>query len=81
MRSLPLVVWRDDVGGFAEGVLAGVCASYLDVELVATVAAGDDDWFAEMLTQGFKDGLAELLQDGNVLRRAAVVDVVDLCRG
>ncbi len=81
MRCLPLVVWRDDVGGFAEGVLAGVCVSDLDVELVATVAAGDDHRFAEMLTQGFKDGLAELLQDGNVLRRAAVIDVVGLCRG
>ena len=58
MRCLPLVVWRDDVGGFAKGVLAGVCASDFHVELVAAVAAGDDDRFAEMLTKGFEDGLA-----------------------
>lgn len=59
MRCLPLVVWRDDVGGFAKGVLGGVCATYLDVELVAAVAAGDDDRFAEMLTQRLEDGFAE----------------------
>ena len=58
MWCLPQVVWRDDVGGFAEGVLGGVCATYLDVELVAAVAAGDDDRFAEVLTQGFEDGFA-----------------------
>ena len=76
MWCLPLIVGWDDVGGFAKGVLGGVCATYLDVELVAAVAAADDDRFAEVLAQGFEDGLAELLQSGNVLRRAAVVDVV-----
>lgn len=81
MRCLPLVVWRDDVGGFAKGVLGGVCATYLDVELVAAVAAGDDHRFAEVLAKGFEDGLAELTQGRNVLRRAAVIDVVGLCRG
>lgn len=49
MWCLPLVVGWDDVGGFAKGVLGGVCATYLDVELVAAVAAADDDRFAEML--------------------------------
>ena len=69
--------WRkwDDVGCFAKGVLGGVCATYLDVELVAAVAAADDDRFAEVLTKGFEDGLAELAQGRDVLRRAAVVDV------
>ena len=76
MRCLPLVVGRDDVGCFAKSVLAGVCATYLDVELVAAVAAADDHWFSEMLAQGFKDGFAELLEYRNVLVRAAVVDVV-----
>ena len=73
--------WRkwDDVGCFAKGVLAGVCATYLDVELVAAVAAGDNHWFSEMLAQGFEDGLAELLEYRNVLVRAAVVDVVGGC--
>ena len=68
MRSLPLIVWRYNVGGFAEGVLGGVCATYLDVELVAAVAAGDDDRFAEMLAEGFENGFAELAQGRDVLR-------------
>lgn len=71
---MPLIVWWDDVGGFAKGMLGGVNATYLDVEGWRAVAAGDDHRFAEMLAKGFEDGLAELAQGRDVLRRAAVVD-------
>ena len=37
---------QQEVGSFAQGVLRGVGATNLDVELVAAVAAGDDDGFA-----------------------------------
>lgn len=36
-----------DVGSFTKGVLAGVCTTDFDVELVASVAATDDDWLLD----------------------------------
>ena len=68
-----------DVSGFAKGVLGGVGSTDTDVELVATVAAGDDDRATDEGTEGFKNFLAELLQRGDVLWGVSVVDVVLLC--
>ena len=56
--------------------MAGINSSYTDVESGTTIAAGDNHRFSEMLEQGFEDGLAVLLEYGDVLVRAAVVDVV-----
>ena len=57
-------------------MLAGINSSYTDVEGGTTKAAGDNHWFSEMLAQGFEDGLAELLEYGDVLVRTVVVNVV-----
>ena len=69
-------VWRYNVGGFAEGVLGGVCATYLDVELVTTIPTADDDRFSGKGSEWLQNCLAQLLKNRNILRRAAVVDVV-----
>lgn len=58
-----------DVGCFTYCVLAGVCATYFDVELVAAVDATDDDRLTCKGAQGFKDGLAELLKNRDELVR------------
>lgn len=71
----------EDVGCFAKGVLAGVCASDLDVEDIAAVARADDDRLSCKGTQGFQDGLAELSQRWNELRGAGVVNTICLCGG
>lgn len=55
-------------------MLRGVGSAYLHVELVAAVAACDDDGLAHEVAKGFKYLLAQLLQHGYVLRRYAVVD-------
>ena len=69
------VILRDaDVTGFAKGVLWGIDASNLDVELWATVAAGDDDGLAREGSEGFEDLFAQLLEGRDVLWRNAVVD-------
>ena len=57
-------------------MLGGIGSTYLDVELVAAVATTDDDGGADEGAEGFEDFLAELLQDGDVLRGDVVVDVV-----
>lgn len=56
-----------DVCCFTECVLAGVCSSDLDVESIAAIAGTDDDGLTCKSTQGFEDGLAELLQGRNEL--------------
>ena len=38
-----LGLWKTDVGSFTQGVLAGIDASYLDVERTTAVAGTDDD--------------------------------------
>ena len=63
-----------DVSSFAQGVLGGIGATNLDVELVATVAGADDDGAANEPTEGFEDFLAELLQSGDVLGGDTVVN-------
>lgn len=65
-----------DVGCFSQGVLAGIDASYLDVESRAAVAGGDDDRSAGKLTKGFEYGATELLQGGDVHCGHIVVDAV-----
>ena len=68
-----------EVSGLAKGVLGGVGSTDTDVELVATVAAGDDDRATDEGAEGLKNFLAELLQRGDVLWGDSVVDVVLLC--
>ena len=75
VRSL----WKLDVSCFTEGVLAGVCATDFDVELVATVAAGDVDGLTGKGAERLQDGLAELLENRNVLRWAGVVNAIGDC--
>ena len=70
-----------DVGSFAQGVLGGIGATNLDVELIASIAGADDDGPADEGAKGFEDLAAELLQCGDVLRGYTVVDVVLLCGG
>lgn len=65
-----------EVGSFAQGVLGGVGATNLDVELVAAVAGGDDDGATNEGAEGFEDLLAELLKDRDKLRRYTVVNTV-----
>ena len=65
-----------DVSSFAQCVLGSIGSANLDVELVAAVAGGDDDGTTDEGAEGFKDFLAELLQDGNQLRRNGVVNTV-----
>ena len=67
---------KADVGRFAQGVLAGINASYLDVERTASVAGTDDDGLAGICSQGLEDGTAELFQSGNVLHGNGVVDTM-----
>lgn len=59
-------------------MLAGIDASYTDVEGIATVAGGDDDGLSGELAEGFEDEAAELLQGGDVLQGDGVVDAVGL---
>ena len=56
-----------DVAGFAKGVLGGIDASDLDVELWATVARADDNRLARELAEGLEDLFAELLEGRDVL--------------
>ena len=56
-----------DVAGFAKGVLGGIDASYLDVELWATVAGADNDRLAREGSEGFEDLFAQLLEGRDVL--------------
>ena len=69
---------QEDVGCFTEGVLAGIDASYLDIEDIAAVAGADDDGLPGELAEGLEDGAAELLQGGDVLHGDGVVDAVGL---
>ena len=71
--------WEPDVGSFAQGVLGGVGATNLDVELVTTVAGADDDGAANEGAEGLKDLAAELLQDGDELRGDGVGDAQFSC--
>lgn len=66
--------WETEVGSFAQGVLGSVGATDLDVELVATVAGGDDNGAANEGAEWFEDFAAELLQDGDELRRYGIVN-------
>ena len=67
---------QGNVGGFAQGVLAGIDASYLDVEGWAAVAGTDDDGLSGERSEGFEDGATELLQRGDVLCGDGVVYAV-----
>ena len=67
---LPVGVGRKrqfQISGFAKGVLRGVGSAYLHVELVAAVAAGDNDGPSNEGAKWFQHFLAELLQSGDVL--------------
>ena len=55
------------VAGFSKGVLGGIDASNLDVELWATVAGADDDGLARELAEGFENLFAQLLEGRDVL--------------
>lgn len=57
-------------------MLAGIDASHLEVEGIATVAGGDDDGLSCKLSQGFQYGAAELLQCGDALCGDGVVYAV-----
>lgn len=50
-------------------MLAGVCATNFDVEGIAAVAGADDDGLLSELAERLQDGLAQLFEDWNVLRR------------
>lgn len=69
----------EDVGSLTKGMLAGVCATYLYIQGIASVATGNDDRLLCESTQRLKDGLAELLKGWNELRRYGIVDVVGNC--
>ena len=56
-----------DVSSFAQGMLGGIGATNLNVELVATVARADDNGAANEPSERFQHLQAELLQSGNVL--------------
>ena len=58
---------QTEVGGFAQGVLGGVGSTNTDVELIASVAGGDDNGGSDEAAEGFEDLAAELLEDGDVL--------------
>lgn len=63
-----VVVERDvDVSCFTKGVLAGVCSSNFDVELVASVTTTNDDLLVGESPEGFKTLFAELNQGWNEL--------------
>ena len=68
-----------DVAGFAKGVLGGIDASDLDVELWATVAAGDDDGLLCEGSEGFEDVLAKDFQIADDFLRRCVVDLTSGC--
>ena len=57
-------------------MLAGIHASYLDVELVTAVTTADDDGLLNEGPERFEDGLAELLKGRDVLRWYMVVDAM-----
>lgn len=67
---------QGNVGGFAQGVLAGIDASYLYIEAWAAVAGTDDDRLSGERSEGFEDGATELLQGGDVLCGDGVVYAV-----
>ena len=76
---LPGGVWglgQTDVGGFSQGVLAGIDASYTDVQGRAAIARADEDGLAGELPERLEDGAAELLQGGDVLHGDGVVAAV-----
>lgn len=62
-------------------MLAGIDASHLEVEGIATVAGGDDDGLSCKLSQGFQYGAAELLQCGDVVCGDGVVYAVGMGNG
>ena len=70
---------QGNVGGFAQGVLAGIDASYLYIEGWAAVAGTDDDGLSGERSEGFEDGATELLQGGDVLCWNGVVYTVGIC--
>ena len=67
-----------DVGCFAQGMLAGIDSSYLDVEGWGTITGTDDDGLSSEFSEGFEDGATELLQGGDVLHGDGVVYAVSL---
>ena len=84
LAVFPGGVWglgQTDVGGFSQGVLAGIDASYTDVQGRAAVAGADDDGLAGELPERLEDDTAELLQGGDVLHWDGVVDAVLLGYG
>ena len=62
-----MVVGDADVTGFAKGVLGGIDASNLDVELRTSVARADDNRLARELAERFKNLFAQLLEGRDVL--------------
>ena len=48
-------------------MLGGVGSTNTDVELIASVAGGDDNGGANEAAEGFEDLAAELMEDGDVL--------------
>ena len=70
---------QGNVGGFAQGVLAGIDASYLYIEGWAAVAGTDDDGSSGERSEGFEDGATELLKGGDVLCGDGVVYAVGGC--
>ena len=53
---------QTDVSSFAQGVLGGIGSTNLHVELVATVAGGDDNGATNEPAERFQNFLAELLE-------------------
>ena len=62
-----MVVGDADVTGFAKGVLGGIDASDLHVELWATVAAADYNRLLCEGSEGFENLFAQLLEGRDVL--------------
>lgn len=56
-----------DVSCLTQSVLAGVCATYLNVEGIASVATSNDDRLVGECSEGFETLFAELLQGWNEL--------------
>lgn len=63
--------------GFAFHVLAGLASSNGCIELRATIAGTDDDWFFDYVTQGFENFGAEGSQGRNEVLRNLVVDAYE----
>ena len=68
-----------DVAGFTKGVLGGIDASDLDVELWATVAGADYNRLLSELAEGFEDVLAKDFQIADDFLRRCVVDLTSGC--